>query len=113
MKYANKIKIIFIKKHKIMKRSKPCLPRKIKKVVPMLRVDPKSGKMMRPRYYPRTKWVVRAERQFRRLWRTWKYLDDLLNEIRVLDKAMRKTEKELQALIDEKRNTNNVITTVY
>ena len=100
-----------------MKRSKPCLPRKIKKVMPMFRVDPKSGKVVRlgwvRRYYPRTKWVVRAERQFRRLWRTWKYLHDLRNEIGVLNKAMRETEKELQALIDEKRNTNNVITTVY
>ena len=57
-----------------MKRSKPCLPRKIKKAMAGLEIWPDDGKVVfnwrfRLRHYPRTKWVVRAERQFNRLWR--------------------------------------------
>lgn len=57
-----------------MKRSKPCLPRKMKKAMAGLEIWPDDGRVaynwrFRLRHYPRTKWVVRAERQFKRLWR--------------------------------------------
>lgn len=50
------------------------LPRKLKKAMDGLLIDPDSGRVFfnswyrNYRRYPRTKWVVRAERQFRRTW---------------------------------------------
>lgn len=57
-----------------MKRSRPCLPRKTKKAMVGLHIWPDTGKVtynyrFSLRHYPRTKWVVRAEREFRRIWR--------------------------------------------
>ena len=52
-----------------MKKSKPCLPRKLKKAANGLRIYKDTGEVcydwhFRVRHYPRTKWVVRAERLF-------------------------------------------------
>jgi hypothetical protein len=57
-----------------MKRSKPRLPRKMKKAMKGLIIWTDTGRVSYnyrfcSRHYPRTKWVVRAERHFRRLWR--------------------------------------------
>lgn len=57
-----------------MKKRRPCLPRKMLKAMNTLLIDPDTGNTFfngyyRMIHYPRTKWVVRAERQFRRLWR--------------------------------------------
>jgi len=70
-----------------MKRSKPCLPRKMKKAMKGLEIWPEDGRVaynwrFRVRHYPRTKWVVRAERQFKRIWRVWWPLKTLSNELR-------------------------------
>lgn len=55
-----------------MKKSKPCLPRKMKKAAKRMRMDMDKGKPFIPWWYkpyPHTKWVVRMERQFCRLFR--------------------------------------------
>jgi hypothetical protein len=69
-----------------MKRSKPCLPRKLKKAMDTLLIS-NDGEVFtkvsyRLRRYPRTKWVVRAERQFRRKWLECKRKDELLKALR-------------------------------
>lgn len=58
-----------------MKKCKPCLPRKMKKAAKRMRMDMDKGKPFIPGWYkpyPRTKWVVRMERQFCRLFRELK-----------------------------------------
>lgn len=73
-----------------MRKSKR-MPRKLKKVMNKLRIDPDTGEVFMLwcyRSYPRTKWVVRAERQFRRLWLEVKRKDE---EIRQLEAALGKT----------------------
>ena len=60
------------------------LPRKLKKALKVLRIYPDSGVVFRPlefETYPQTKWTVRGERQFRRLWRTFKAIDKTLKDI--------------------------------
>lgn len=57
-----------------MKKRHKRLPRKLKKALKDLRCDPSTGVVFRPfcfGHYPRTKWVVAAERQFRRLIREY------------------------------------------
>ena len=39
--------------------------------------------------YPRTKWVVRAERQFRRLWRELKKKDLQLKQLKAAEELMK------------------------
>lgn len=67
-----------------MKKRHKRLPRKLKKALKDLRCDPSTGVVFRPfcfGHYPRTKWVVAAERQFRRLWGTFKVLEKTLEDI--------------------------------
>lgn len=72
-----------------MKRSRPCLPRKMKKAMNALLICNDGEVFMkvsyRLRYYPRTKWVVRAERQFRRKWLEYKHMDEQLKALRFLN----------------------------
>lgn len=68
-----------------MKRSKPCLPRKMKKAMATLLIS-NDGEVFfkgyyRLRRYPRTKWVVRAERQFRRKWRECMHKENVINKL--------------------------------
>lgn len=72
-----------------MKRSRPCLPRKMKKAMDALLIS-NDGEVFtkvsyRLRHYPRTKWVVRAERQFRRKWLECKRKDEQLKALRFLN----------------------------
>ena len=69
-----------------MKRSKPCLPRKTKKAMATLLIS-NDGEVFFKRYYrlrryPRTKWVVRAERQFRRKWRECNRKDEQIKALK-------------------------------
>ena len=60
------------------------LPRKLKKALKVLQIYPDSGIVFRPKEfenYPQTKWTVRGERQFRRLWRTFKVIDKTIKDI--------------------------------
>ena len=60
------------------------LPRKLKKALKVLRIYPDSGVVFRPLEfgnYPQTKWTVRGERQFRRLWRTMKVIEKTVKDI--------------------------------
>jgi len=57
------------------------LPRKLKKALKVLRIYPNSGVVFRFKYYPQTKWTVRGERQFRRLWRTMKVKEKILKDL--------------------------------
>ena len=73
-------------------RKKKRMPRKLKKVMNKLRIDPDTGEVFmlwcyRP--YPRTKWVVRAERQFRRLWRELKKKDLQLKQLKAAEELMK------------------------
>ena len=65
-----------------MKKSRPCLPRKMKKAMAALLISNDGQVFMnrwyRLRHYPRTKWVVRAERQFRRVWLECKHKDEII-----------------------------------
>lgn len=78
-----------------MKRSKPCLPRKMKKAVLMLEIDTDKG-IVRPtfraryRRYPRTRWVVRAERQFYRLFSEYQQKVQRLRELESLSETLKK-----------------------
>ena len=76
-----------------MKKSKPCLPRKLKKAANGLRIYKDTGEvcydwLFRVRQYPRTKWVVRAERLFKRAWR----------ELKAKDARIKELEEQLQAI---------------
>ena len=76
-----------------MKKSKPCLPRKLKKAVNGLRINEYTGKVFYDwhfyvRHYPRTKWIVRAERLFIRAWR----------ELKAKDARIKELEAQLQAI---------------
>lgn len=76
-----------------MKKSKPCLPRKLKKAANGLRIYKDTGEVcydwhFRVRNYPRTKWVVRAERLFKRAWR----------ELKAKDARIKELEEQLQAI---------------
>ena len=65
-------------------RLKHRLPRKLKKALKVLRIYPDSGVVFRPLEYgnyPQTKWTVRGERQFRRLWRTMKVKEKILKDL--------------------------------
>ncbi len=60
------------------------LPRKLKKALKILRIYPDNGVVFRPKEfenYPQTKWTVRGERQFRRLWRTMKVKEKIIKDI--------------------------------
>lgn len=62
------------------------LPRKLKKGMDGLRIDMRTGKVeysweFSLRSYPRTKWVVRAERQFHRLFREYLEKDKIIQEL--------------------------------
>ena len=60
------------------------LPRKLKKALKVLRIYPDTGVVFRPlefENYPQTKWTVRGERQFRRLWRTMKVKEKILKDL--------------------------------
>lgn len=57
------------------------LPRKLKKALKVLRIYPNSGVVFRFKNYPQTKWTVRGERQFRRLWRTMKVKEKIIKDI--------------------------------
>ena len=53
-----------------IKKRKNRMPRKVKKALKDMRCWPETGEIFRLhayRHYPRTKWVVEAERIFRRL----------------------------------------------
>lgn len=74
-----------------MKRSRPCLSRKMKKAMNFLEYDPLNGEIRigfnifaRHRHYPRTKWVVRAERQFRRKVRELRKKDEAYERLKAL-----------------------------
>ena len=65
-------------------RVKRRLPRKLKKALKVLRIYPNSGVVFRPlefENYPQTKWMVRGERQFRRLWRAMKVIEKTVKDI--------------------------------
>ena len=62
-------------------RLKHRLPRKLKKALKVMRIYPNTGFVIRFKNYPQTKWTVRGERQFRRLWRTFKAIDKTLKDI--------------------------------
>ena len=65
-------------------RLKHRLPRKLKKALKVLRIYPNSGVVFRPlefENYPQTKWTVRGERQFRRLWRAMKVIEKTVKDI--------------------------------
>ena len=60
------------------------LPRKLKKALKVLRIYPDTGVVFRPlefKTYPQTKWTVRGERQFRRLWRSLKVKEKIIKDI--------------------------------
>ena len=83
-----------------MKKSKPCLPRKLKKATKGLRIYKDTGEVcydwhFRVRHYPRTKWVVRAERQFIRAWRELKAKDARIKELEAQLQAMTKLKEFL------------------
>jgi len=65
-------------------RLKRRLPRKLKKALKVMRIYPDSGVVFRPLEfgnYPQTKWTVRGERQFRRLWRAMKVIEKTVKDI--------------------------------
>ncbi|MBO5626751.1 MAG: hypothetical protein J5953_13320 [Prevotella sp.] len=69
----------------MMKKRKSRLPRKMKKAMSGLLIS-EDGMVFfngwfRWRRYPRTRWVVRAERQFRRVWRESKRRDRKIAEL--------------------------------
>lgn len=69
-----------------MKKRKSRLPRKMKKAMAGLLILQDDGHVIynwwfKKRRYPRTKWVVRAEREFRRLWRKSKEKDRRIAEL--------------------------------
>lgn len=74
-------------------RKKNRMPRKLKKVMNKLRIDPDTGEVFMPykniHPYPRTKWVVRAERQFRRLWRELKKKELQLKQLKAAEEMMK------------------------
>ena len=74
-------------------RKKNRMPRKMKKVMNKLRIDPDTGEVFMPykniHPYPRTKWVARAERQFRRLWRELKKKDLQLKQLKAAEELMK------------------------
>lgn len=69
-----------------MKKSRPCLPRKMKKAMAALLISDDGQVFMnvwyRQRHYPRTKWVVRAERQFRRKCLECKHKGEIIKDLR-------------------------------
>ncbi len=74
-----------------MKKSKPCLPRKMKKAAKRMRMDMDKGKPIIPWWYkpyPRTKWVIRMERQFSRLFR----------ELKVNEQIIKALEKDIEIM---------------
>jgi hypothetical protein len=80
-----------------MKKSKPCLPRKLKKAIKGLVIYKDTGEVrynwhFRVRSYPRTRWVVKAERQFIRTWR----------ELKAKDARIKELEAQLQMMKDLK-----------
>lgn len=91
-----------------MKRSKPCLPRKMKKAAYRMRMDTYKGKpfilgWFKP--YPRTKWVVRMERQFIRTWtelqRKKQQVESMEQQIKIMDDVQ---ERLNQMIINSAKN---------
>ena len=67
------------------------MPRKVKKALKDMRCWPETGKIFRLhayRHYPRTKWVVEAERIFRRL----------IKEYNDKDQKIKALKKELEIM---------------
>lgn len=68
-----------------MKHSKNHLPRKLKKAMEGLLISEEGvvffNGWYRLRHYPRTKWVVRAEREFKRVWRENKEKETKIKEL--------------------------------
>ena len=76
---------------RFMKKRKRRLPRKLKKAIKDMRCYEDTGVIFRPfalGHYPRTKWVVAAERQFRRL----------LRELKEKNKKIKALEKDLEIM---------------
>lgn len=76
-----------------MKKRKERFPRKMKKAMGGLLILPDDGHVIyswcfKKRRYPRTKWVVRAEREFRRLWRESKEKDRKIAELERVNKEL-------------------------
>lgn len=70
-------------------KKKDRMPRKLKKAMNELRIWEDTGVVFHPNYlrpYPRTKWVVRAERQFKR---TWRKLKNKVIVIQLLEKELK------------------------
>lgn len=85
-----------------MKRSKPCLPRKMKKAAYRMRMDTYEGKpfilwCFKP--YPRTKWVVRMERQFIRTW----------NELQMKKQQVESMEQQMKIMDQVQERFNQMI----
>ena len=71
-----------------IKKRKDRMPRKVKKALKDMRCWPETGVIFRLhayRPYPRTKWVVEAERQFRRLIKEY---NDKNEKIKALEKNL-------------------------
>lgn len=69
-----------------MEQRKERLPRKIKKAMAGLQILPDDGHVIynwwfKKRRYPHTKWVIRAKREFRRLWRESKIKERKIAEL--------------------------------
>ena len=82
----------------MMKKRKSRLPRKMKKAMDGLLIS-EDGMVFfngwyRMRHYPRTKWVIRAERQFRREWRKLKEKDRRIAELEAEMTALKSLVKE-------------------
>ena len=91
-----------------MKRSKPCLPRKMKKAAYRMRMDTYEGKpfiLWCYQPYPRTKWVVRMERQFIRAWNELQMkkqqVESMEQVMKILDQAQ---ERFNQMIINSAKN---------
>lgn len=87
-----------------MKRSRPCLPRKMKKAMVGLHIWPDTGKVtynyrFSQRHYPRTKWVVRAEREFRRIWRENRQLKEQKHLLETVVRALEAYNKVLKHIV--------------
>ena len=85
-----------------MKRSKPCLPRKMKKAAYRMRMDTYEEKpfilwCFKP--YPRTKWVVKMERQFIPAW----------NELQMKKQQVESMEQQIKIMDDVQERLNQMI----
>ena len=65
-------------------------PRKLKKAVKRLKIWPDTGEVfIAYTPYPRTQWVVRAERQFHRLWLELKKKDLQIKQLKAAEELMK------------------------